>query len=506
MREEAAQRVLLIQAVEEADRDGQLLTREERAQATAAVRDAGEMSAASIAERRAGRLAELLAVRAPWAEPVLRATRFPGGIVWALVAIAGLAGLGTDSLGPERRINVLSLPILGLILWNLGVYGALLAEAAVHSRRTSAGHGGVPAEREGGPPGRFVAAVAEWRARRRMGARGDAADLVGRAVAAYLGHWRRTAAPLVSARIRLLLHLGAALLAIGVLLGAYARGIALEYRVTWESTFLGPRELRGVLVALLGPASVLLGQPIPSAEALALLRAPSSGDAAPWIHRYALTTALLVLVPRLILAVRAGARARRLSADLPVDVSTPYFRRLAAGAGGAPHIDVVPYGIRLGTREEDALRRALEDFAGAQSQIRVRAAAPYGTSAADVVPAEGEPAGGATAERWVAAVFSLAQTPEEEVHGELLRRLAGWTAESQSGRRRSLVVVDAGPYRVRLAGTGVEEWRLTDRRRAWDRVGAQSGSTVVHVDLAAGDSEAALDSLERSARKASPHR
>jgi hypothetical protein len=116
-----------------------------------------------------------------------------------------------------------------------------------------------------------------------MVTRGDAADLTGRAVAAYLDHWRRTAAPLVFARIRLRLHLGAALLAIGVLLGAYDRGIAFEYCVTWESTFLGPRELRGVLVALLGTASVLLGQPIPSAEALALLRAPSFGDAAPWI-------------------------------------------------------------------------------------------------------------------------------------------------------------------------------------------------------------------------------
>jgi uncharacterized protein (TIGR03382 family) len=40
-----------------------------------------------------GRLVELLAVRAPRAETVLQATRFPGGIIWAQVALAGLAGL-----------------------------------------------------------------------------------------------------------------------------------------------------------------------------------------------------------------------------------------------------------------------------------------------------------------------------------------------------------------------------------------------------------------------------
>ena len=31
------------------------------------------------------------------------------GIVWILVALAGLAGLITDSLGPERRINILAI-------------------------------------------------------------------------------------------------------------------------------------------------------------------------------------------------------------------------------------------------------------------------------------------------------------------------------------------------------------------------------------------------------------
>lgn len=145
MREEAAQRVPLVQALEAADRDGQLLTREARAQATA-----------PLCWRRVGR----------------------------------------------RGVSLRQSPSGGL-------------------------------------------------------ARGDAVDLAGGAVAAYLDHWRRTAAPLVPARIRLLLHLDAALLALGVLLGACARGVALEYCVTWESTFLGPRELRGVLVALHGRAGAV---------------------------------------------------------------------------------------------------------------------------------------------------------------------------------------------------------------------------------------------------------
>jgi hypothetical protein len=499
VREESAQCVLLVRAVEEADREGRLLTRQERAQAAAVARASGDRPVEAIAERRADRLVELLSARAAWVEPVLRGTRFPSGIVWIPLALAGIAGFVTDSLGPERRINILSLPLLGLIFWNLAVYAALLAEVALHLRRRVSQRRIEPATGEPGALARMVARAAEWRARRLLGTRGRAADLAGRAVAAYLGHWRRAVAPLLSARVRLLLHLGAALLAVGVLVGTYARGIAFEYRATWESTFLAARELRAVLVLLLGPASALLGQPIPPADALALMRAPSSGDAAPWIHRYALTTALVVLLPRFVLAARAWARARRLAADLPMDLSAPYFRRLAS-AGRTLRIDVVPYGVYLGPRETDTLRRALEDFAGGQTQIRIRTPAPYGTEADEVVAAGSPGHDDDAAEQWLAVVFSLAQTPEDDVHGDLLRRLATWTAAGEPGRRRSLVVIDDGPYRERLAGTGAEERRLADRRRAWERVAGPSGTALVHVDLATGDGEATLDRLERAAR------
>ena len=502
MREEAAQRVLLVQAVEEADRDGQLLTREERSRATAAAREGAGMSTAELAERRSGPLLELLSARAAWIAPVLRATRFPVGAVWILVAIAGLAGLTTDALGPERRINILSVPILGLILWNFVVYAALFVEAAMRS-----GHGEIRAASRDGAWGRLLASLADWRARRRLGARGRAAELARRAATSYLGRWRQAAAALFSARVRLLLHLGAALLAIGVLGGAYGRGIAFEYRATWESTFLGPRELRVVLVALLGPASALLGQPIPAPEALALLRAPSSGDAAPWIHRYAVATVMFVLIPRAGLAALAWRRARRLAADLPVDVSAPYFARLAAGARGAVRLDVVPYGGELGSREEAALRRLLGDAVDASADIRVHAPAPYGAELAGVFSSEGSAAAGeGAAECWLAIVFSLAQSPEAEVHGDLLTRLVAWTAGAEAGRRRSLVVVDAGPYRARLAGTGAEERRLAERRRAWDLVARPSGLSIVHLDLGAPEVGAVREHLERAAWSAAPSR
>ena len=73
-----------------------------------------------------------------------------------------------------------------------------------------------------------------------------------------------------------------------------------------------------MLAFVLGPASALTGIPIadvPRLEAMRLGAGGAGENAAPWIHLYAATIALVVLVPRLLLgtghlARRAPARAR----------------------------------------------------------------------------------------------------------------------------------------------------------------------------------------------------
>ncbi|MGH7331657.1 MAG: hypothetical protein ACREKS_02695, partial [Candidatus Rokuibacteriota bacterium] len=125
VREAAAQRVLLVRAIEEVDRDGRLLSREERTRATAAVYATAPGPPALVIEQRAAHLIETLGGRAPWINAVLNATRVPSTVGWILPVLACVVGLLTDSLGPERRINILSVPLLGLIVWNVGVYAAL---------------------------------------------------------------------------------------------------------------------------------------------------------------------------------------------------------------------------------------------------------------------------------------------------------------------------------------------------------------------------------------------
>ena len=500
VREESARRILLVQAIEEADRDGRLLAPGERIQASAAAREAaGE--AAALLEARATRLLEVATTRASWVERALRATRFPTAFAWTLPIAAGAVGLLTDALGPERRVNILSVPLLGLIAWNLGAYVVLVSLwIARVVRRPPAGAPG-PGEPAGAVEswGGTLAAWTGWRVLRQAGARAPDATLARHALGGYLARWRRLAASLFAARLKGLLHAGAALLAIGVLCGAYGRGMAFEYQATWESTFLDAGALRILLVALLGPASLLLGDPVPAADVLATLRAPAAGDAAPWVHRYALTTFLVVVTPRALLAAAASARARRLAADLPVDLRAPYFLRLLAGARPRARIEVRPYGYQLGPRGEERLRRLLHDLVGTAADVRIAPAAPYGAEPDEVLAPGGAPAGGEDGvESWQAVVFSLGQSPEDEVHGALLGRLTGWVAGDTSRGRRALALVDAGPYRALLAGTGVEAQRLADRRRAWHRLARDTGASLVHLDLddPEGD-EPALAGLER---------
>ena len=116
--------------------------------------------------------------------------------------------------------------------------------------------------------------------------------------------------------MQVVLHLAALAVALGALAGMYVSGIALEYRATWESTWLDARAVQRYLDALLGPAARVLGTPVPD---VAPLRGPAGeGPAAPWIHLWATTLVLAVVIPRAALALLEAAIAGRLARRLPV--------------------------------------------------------------------------------------------------------------------------------------------------------------------------------------------
>jgi hypothetical protein len=478
--ESALAPLLLVEAVETADPEGHLLAPAERSRATLEARAAHPGDAVAALAARAEWLARHLQARLPAVDAVLRPPRVPAGVALAVLAVAAGLGLSSSALGPARHVNILSVPLLGLLGWNLAVYAGLAGARLAGLGRPRAEAGG---PRAGGAWARGLAWLAERRGATALAAPGETADTVRRALAAYSRAWWRVLGPAWSARVRALLHGGAAALAAGTVVGMYLRGIAFEYAATWESTFLGPDAVRALLGVLLGPASLLLGTPLPDAPGLAALRAPGAGPAAAWIHRYAVTAALVVVVPRLVLAAAATWRARRLTARPPLDLDAPYYRRLlAAERGDTARVEVVPYSCHLEPRRAEALTATLRDLAGHRARVHLRDPVEYGAEAPDLLGPD-ETAGEPALEEWRVVLFSLAQPPETEVHGDLLAHLRDWAVGGAG--RRLLVVVDDAAYRERLGGTGTGAQRLRERRQAWDRVAGRAGLPIAHVDLAA---------------------
>ena len=110
----------------------------------------------------------------------------------------------------------------------------------------------------------------------------------------------------------------------------------LEYRAGWESTFLNPQQVETLTHLLWGPASLVSGIALPDANGLAAIRFPHNPgeNAAQWIHLQTLTVLLIVVIPRLLLALWAREQSRKLSTHFPLSLDESYFRDLLRSQRG----------------------------------------------------------------------------------------------------------------------------------------------------------------------------
>ncbi|MBP6708311.1 MAG: hypothetical protein KA223_04075, partial [Candidatus Accumulibacter sp.] len=228
--ESSALEITAVRAFETADRERTLWTDGDRQwvdRAAAAVVGEGGTPQAFLAER--ARLAlSRIGERFTLVPRAVHALRWRPWLASMIVVASFAAGLAIDRIGDAQRINVLAPPVLGLLAWNLAVY-ALLALAALlrYSGRTPAA-----------PFRRSLVRLAG--ARLKLPGGGEP----GSAIPQLASDWTRLAGPLYAARAARILHLAAATLALGVLAGLYLRGIAFEYRASWESTFLDAEQVR----------------------------------------------------------------------------------------------------------------------------------------------------------------------------------------------------------------------------------------------------------------------
>ncbi len=221
----------------------------------------------------------------------------PAWVVLALV-LGLLFGLGVDQLGSPQRVNLLAPAVWAVVAWNAVVYATLLLP---------------------GQAGTLRAWMAGWGLGGAQGATANPTWL-----------WAEHALPLAIQRWAVLLHAAAAALGLGLIAGLYLRGLVLDYRAGWESTFLDAPTVQSLLETLLWPARVLTGIAMPAVAPLQLAPgAPAQASAAPWIHLYGATLLLAVVLPRALLALWAATRARWQARHIKLPLDTPYFEALA---------------------------------------------------------------------------------------------------------------------------------------------------------------------------------
>jgi hypothetical protein len=405
-------------ALELGDPQGELVALEGRAEATGHCREG--LTAAEIKSerlepatvgflRRRVRLLEQMAV-AGGAKTLLASLRgpiLPGWWVWGGWLLAVILGFGMTQLGNERELNLLALPLLGLLLWN----GVVMLASLVVELWPQAANGHVVNE--------------DWLGRllHRLNQRvTPPLSPVGESVkGAFMELTEEIGRRLLRRRFRAWLHVAAALVALGSITAMFARGWSREYRVVWESTLLDVAGAERFFGGLFGPASRAFGIAIPMEELPALQRGAGHetqpGDALPWLQLYGGTLLLGVVVPRLLLTLVALVRARQeLQAGLARQGWAGFaIKLLRRVEGGDENLLVLALGQPVEERVRVRWEEWLRELFGGRVKLDLRHL-PEGEE--DEWLSQWQPEDGRAV-----LVFFMATTPEEEVQAQLVRQL-----------------------------------------------------------------------------------
>jgi hypothetical protein len=493
MNEQGARDVVLVRSIESADTERSIFSNEDRTHASRAATELARWraserrqpaSAESFVQQRAALLVETLPRRFPAIARAASAFDWPEWSGIALPAVAFALGALLEHIADRQHVNIIAFPLLAIVIWNVIVYLVLLLRVLLRA-------GGAEPELRG--PRRWLAARTQRAARHLTG---PSAASVG----TFVTHWSAQVAPLMAARAARVLHLSAALFALGAVVGLYMRGLVFEYRVGWESTFLDPIAVHAILSFFLSPAAQLLGTQFPPVEQIAALRftsgLPGTANAALWIHLYAITVGVIVIVPRLALALIAAWQVKRRSQRFVFDMSEPYFRRLSGSfTSGVAHLRMIPYSFTVDDAATNGLRAVAVALLGDEAEVTLQPNVTFGAEDSVRQMLAAEPPATLTL-----ALFSLAATPENENHGAFLKSLRGSSAS------RLAVLIDESGYRRRLGTQAGHEARLEERRSAWRFFCRALDIDAVFADLSAPDLPALQRGFERvlAAPAASP--
>ncbi|HXV80698.1 MAG TPA: DUF2868 domain-containing protein [Candidatus Binatia bacterium] len=276
-------------------------------------------------------------------QSIIHLVGLPASLTLLIGLVALVLGFATNLLGPAEKIHVVRNPVLLLVAWNLLVYLMLFVEflaKALKKKRVSA----LSPNKPGEPAKNRREAVSEakisisrfmqflmpglWHLFHRVavgvGEKKKLADVVRR----FSMNWYSVAAPLVVARWKAVLHLGALFLATGAVAGMYFEGLFRGYQTIWSSTFITDEpSVIAFVHFLFGPSlwiSELLGLGAANEIDAVRLLSPQGDKAAGWIHLFAITVILTVVIPRAVLAAWEWRNIARHRNDIGLRLD-PYY-------------------------------------------------------------------------------------------------------------------------------------------------------------------------------------
>ena len=473
--EEAARKIVLVRAIENADIGQQLLSESDRLYADKSAHELAQWEAADrkspvtpvlFLEKRAEQILKKMTERAPAFAAVVKPHSLLRVLGIALPVLAFLAGALVDRIGDPHRVDLLSAPLLLIIGWNLAAYLLLLFwEVAPAFGQPLAGSGfwGRWAQAGTARPRKLPSTLAT-------------------AATRFSAEWAMLSAPLTKARVGRMLHLGAAALAFGAICSLYLRGLLSQYQAGWESTFLDAVQVHALLAALFTPATwafQLPGFSLEDVRALEGVASTSAAKGALWVHLYAATLLLLVMLPRAALAFASRWKEKKRQQNFPLDLAQPYFSKLVGRIGpAAPAVlRVLPYSFTLDEARDAGLAAVARALLGEQARVMLRPVTAYGESIEELPMRNARPDRANSGIAQTALLFNLSATPELESHGAFIDQMAGGDTAGL------LVFVDESGYLERLGSQGGAAARLHERVELWSQFCEQHKVTARVVNL-----------------------
>lgn len=408
----------------------------------------------------------------------------PGMARWVPLAVllgALVIGFCMHRFTDPHRVDLLAPSLLGIVLWNVLVYLWMLG-AWVHGllRRTPAA-ARVLASASGGAEATQPAAGWRGKLRARLPVPGGSG--LRKLVLAYERNWWQVSRRTRHAQWLMWLHVGAAFMAVGALASLWTTGLTNAYQVGWESTFLSAGQVQSVLNLMFAPVrwvtgagawtlaeiQALQGWVSHAAATGATLPKPADVDVGRhWVLAYTGLLGLVVIAPRLVLALYQGVRAGWLARHMQLPLTQPYFQKLQRDLGGlAVTLHVLPYSFEFNAVRRDGLQHYIAAQYGAGAHLVIEPALAYGAKlpSAASVAGKGEDAA-------AVLLINMAATPEAEIHGELLQ------AARERWGSHAAVWLWTQDFAERNAGA---PRRVQERRDLWSEFVRGAGLTATWV-------------------------